>query len=56
MKILLENTLLKKTRYTLRKSAKVQKCKSGVEWVGSGVEFHFLFRATRDWKSESVTD
>ena len=44
---------------------------NGVEWVGSsgvewsglggggkwiGVEFHFSLIATRDWKSESVTD
>ena len=29
---------------------------SGWEVVWSGVEFHFSLRATRDWKSESVTD
>ena len=46
----------------------MQKCKSAkvgsgverggncVEQVGSGVEFHFSLRATRDWKVERVTD
>ena len=29
---------------------------SGWEVVWNGVEFHFSLRATRDWKSESVTD
>ena len=27
-----------------------------MERVGSGVEFHFSLRSTRDWKSESVTN